>query len=263
MRKVIGELKWVLVKGYPQISGQEGIEQLTVKYTARSDGIDDLLPEYGSYYINHADPFFERYSNMRLNSRTITPLDSGNVLEITLVYAIPEGELPDFASAVSEEWEYDTQDYDVPIAQHEKYRYCWNHKLIGKIDKTGSLPARPEWFNTAVSAEIGGDSAANYKWIKPGDKPPDGWNVVADETKPGVESFRSGITTVQLIKRSGSKANLERDARSDYTIQAPKETFGRTGIWLRGGSKIRKCGKKWELTVSFLNSKNYDEDLYS
>ena len=263
MRKIIGNLTWVLAKGYPQVSGQDGVEQLTVKYVAKSEGIDEILPDFGSFYVNNADPFFERYVNMRLNSRTITPLDSGNVFEVTLVYAVPEDELPNFASAVSEEWEYDTQDYDVPLAQHDKYRYCWNHKLIGKIDKNGSLPSRPGWFSTAMNGQISGEDATNFKWIKPGDKPPEGWNVVADETKPGVESFRSGITTVQLIKRSGSKANLERDARADYTVQTPKETFGRTGIWLRGGSKIRKSGKKWGLTVSFLNSKTYDTDLYS
>lgn len=263
MRKIIGDLTWVLANGYPQISGQDGVEQLTVKYTAHSDGIAEILPDYGTFYVNNADPFFDRYCNMRLSGRTITPLSSGNVFEITLVYSVPEDELPNFSSTVSTEYEYDTQDYDVPIAQHDKYRYCWNHKLIGKLDKNGSLPAVPGWFETALTSKIDNSDAVNYKWIKPGDKPPDGWNVVADETKPGVESFRSGITTVQMIKRSGSKSNLERDARADYTIQAPAETFGRTGFWLRGGSKIRKSGKKWELTVSFLNSKNYDDDLYS
>ena len=217
MRKIIGDLTWVLANGYPQISGQDGVEQLTVKYTAKADGIAELLPDYGTFYVNNADPFFDRYCNMRLSGRTITPLSSGNVFEITLVYSVPEDELPNFASTVSTEYEYDTQDYDVPIAQHGKYRYCWNHKLIGKLDKNGSLPAVPGWFETALTSKIENADAVNYKWIKPGDKPPDGWNVVADETKPGVESFRSGITTVQMIKRSGSKANLERDARSDYT----------------------------------------------
>ena len=77
-----------------------------------------------------------------------------------------------------------------------------------------------------------------------------------------MESFRRGITTVQWIKRCGNKRKLEKSAQQDYTIQTPKETFGKTGNWLRGGSKIRKNGKKWELTVSFLNSQDYDPDLY-
>ena len=106
------------------------------------------------------------------------------------------------------------------------------------------------------------NSAGVYKWLQPGDKCPEGFVVIARETKPGVESFRRGITTVQWVRRCGCKRKLEKSAALDYTIQMPKETFGKSGLWLRGGSKIRRNGRKWELTVSFLNSMDYDVDLY-
>jgi len=165
---------------------------------------------------------------------------------------------PHFISAMDAAF---TQDYDVPLAQHKNYKYFWNHKLIGKLLKDKS-PITPSWYNEKTTGEITGPDAMKYKWIKPNDKVPDGWCVLTNEGKPGVESFRSGITTVQMIKRSGNKRNLEKSAASDYTMETPKETFGKTGSWLRGGSKIRKSGKRWELTVSYLNSKYYDKDLY-
>lgn len=259
--KLIGDVKWVMMTGYPEVSGTDGVEQLTVKYTANAEGIEDRLPEYGSFYENSAAPFFDRYTGLKLSTRSIKPMDSGNVFEITLGYILPENLLPNFTSTVSEEWEYDTQDYDVPLAQHKNYKYFWNHKLIGKLLKDKS-PITPSWYNEKTTGEITGPDAMKYKWIKPNDKVPDGWCVLTNEGKPGVESFRSGITTVQMIKRSGNKRNLEKSAASDYTMETPKETFGKTGSWLRGGSKIRKSGKRWELTVSYLNSKYYDKDLY-
>jgi len=256
--KVIGNISRVLCPGYPQISGTDGIETLTVKYTVDEEGMDDL-PEYGDPYANVAAKWFSRYDGMRLNSRIIAPLESGDVFEVTLTYAFPDADLPDVSASLSEDWECDTQDYDVPIARHGRYRCCWNHKLAVKSGQSIQIPG---WFETAVNDVMNPADAAVYKWLKPGDKCPDGYVIIASETKPGVESFRRGITTVQWIRRCGSKRKLEKSAQLDYTIQTPKETFGKSGRWLRGGSKIRKNGKKWELTVSFLNSQDYDTDLY-
>lgn len=257
--KVIGNIRWVLCKGFPQVSGNDGIEQLTIKFTANEEGLADNLPEYGDLYVNPGASWFQRYDGMRLTGRNIAPLDSGDVFEVTLTYAYNDNELPDTSASLSEEWEYDTQDYDVPLAKHQNYRFCWNHKLAAKISAGSSVP---EWFETAVNELLDKSSASVYKWLKPGDKCPEGYKIIAQEKKSGVEAFRRGITTVQWIRRCGNKRTLEKSAQLDYTIQTPKETFGKTGQWLRGGSKIRKNGKKWELTVSFLNSKDYDVDLY-
>ena len=257
--KVIGNVRWVLCSGYPQVSGTDGIEQLTVKYTVDEDGME-AVPEYRDFYVNRsASRFFAKYERMRLKGKSIVPLESGDVFEVTLTYAHDDNDVPDAGATVHEEWEYDTQDYDVPLAKHTKYRYCWNHKLAAK---TSAGAAVPGWFETAKNEVMDAGTGDTYKWLKADDKCPDGYTVIAQETKPGVESFRRGITTVQCIKSSCSKRKLERSAQQDYTIKRPKETFGKDGQWLRGGSKIRKNGKKWELTVSFLNSRDYDVDLY-
>ena len=252
---ILGNVDWVLCKGYPQLSGSDEHEQITVKYTAGTEGFS--LPGYGSAYVAAAG-WDSQFSGMHLTGRSVVPLDSGSVLEVTLVYEYNENDIPD--AIIRDEWEYDTQDYDVPLAKHSKYLYCWNHKLAAKTSAGSSVPA---WFETAKNEVLAGRDAQNYKWLRPSDKCPEGYSVIAQETKRGVESFRRGITTVQWVRRCSSKAKLAKEAQNDYTIQTPKETFGKTGKWLRGGSKIRKNGRKWELTVSFLNSKDYDVDLYN
>ena len=266
--KVIGNINWVLCKGYPQVSGSDGVDQLTVRYTVSEDGLASL-PEYGDLFaggnpgdadqpLPGASGWLEKYRNMRLQGRNIAPLDSGDVFEVTLTYAFDDDEHPDDDAPVKEEWECDTQDYDVPLAQHPKYLYCWNHKLAAK---SGS--SIPGWFSTATDDVMSKSDAAVYKWLKSDDKCPEGYAVIAKQTKKaGVESFRRGITTVQWIKRCASKSKLQASAAADYTMQTPKETFHKTGLWLRGGSKIRKNGRFWEMTVSFLNTQDFDVDLY-
>lgn len=252
---ILGSGGWVLCKGYPQLSGSDETDQMTVKYAVRAGSFS--LPDYGSAYSPVAG-WDSQFSSMHLTGRNVAPLDSGEMLEVTLTYEYNDDDIPD--AVIRNEWEYDTQDYDVPLAQHPKYLFCWNHKLAAKTSAGSAVPA---WFETAKSDVLGKADAEKYKWLKPGDKCPEGYAVIAREKKPGVESYRRGITTVQWIRRCRSKKKLEKEAAKDYTIATPKETFGKTGNWLRGGSKIRKNGRKWELTVSFLNSKEYDKDLYS
>ena len=255
--KVIGKIDWVLCKGYPQISGSDGVDQLTVKFHTDEQGLSSL-PNYRDNYVNRAAAWFTRYECMHLTGRSIVPLDSGDVFEVTLTYGYDSNDIPNTDDTLKEDWECDTQDYDVPIGQHEKYRYCWNHKLAAK---TSAGTGVPSWFESATSDVLSSADSAVYKWLKRDDKCPDGYAVIAAATKKA-ESFRRGITTVQMIRRCASKIKLQASARYDYTIQTPKETFGKSGYWLRGGSKIRKNGKYWELTVSFLHTQDFDTDLY-
>ena len=55
MRKIIGDLTWVLANGYPQVSGQDGVEQLTVKYIAKSEGVNEILPDFDRDRVHPSD----------------------------------------------------------------------------------------------------------------------------------------------------------------------------------------------------------------
>lgn len=255
--KLVGNPDWVIQPDYPELSGEEGDEQVTVKIVATAKGLQENLPFYGDPFKSD-DPFFSGYRFLVLTTRTVKCDAGRKTYSVTLSYGTPDGSDSNTEATVRREVEYQTQDVDIPLEQHPKYRTCWNHVLLAKI----GIDATPEWWGTATDTKISSADAQNFAWGKPGDQPPDGWYCRVAETKKGVESYRQGICTVNAIDRSTNKNYLTRSAQKDYTIQTPPDTFGRSGQWLRGGSLIRKNGRYWELSVSYLNSLVWDKDLY-
>ena len=156
---------------------------------------------------------------------------------------------------VRKNYEMSTEDMDVPLEQHKDYRTNWNHVLLAK----SGLNEVPEWWGTATDTVVDGE---DYCWAKPGETK-EGWHVVAAETMPGVESWRNGAVTVTVTKTCRSREGFDREAKKqDYTIGKPGKTFGVTGKWLRGGSNIRREGRRWVMTVAYINCKKYQEELY-
>lgn len=255
--KLIGKVDWVIQPDSPELSGQEGDETVTVKVTATSKGLVNL-PQYGAPFESK-DPFFAQFSYLVLTGRSVRLDKGGKTYSVTLTYGTSEGSENNTEAVVRREVEYSTQDADIPLAQHPNYRVRWNHVLIAKKGTASS----PSWWTNASDKAISSDDAGKYAWAKPDEKVPEGWYCLLAETKRGVEAYRSGICTVSEISRSTNKSYLERSAAKDYTIQTPPDTFGRPGQWLRGGSSIRKSGRYWELSVSYLNSKKWDEELYN
>ncbi len=254
--KLIGNADWIVQKGFPKLSGQDGAETVTVEVVATPEGMVNL-PSYGDNFFGY-DGFFSQFDKLVLRGREVAWMEGKQTYLIKLTFS-PEDSLENTDAVVTQEVEYDTQDVDVPIGQHEKYVTNWNHCLCGR---NGTLTV-PAWWKTAKDLVIAPEEAKNYKWIKPDDDPGAGWYILKGPEKKDVESYRSGICTVMLTQRSTNKGRLARSAEKDYTIQSPPDTFGRPGEWLRGGSKIRKGGRQWELNVNFLNSKKIDKDIYS
>lgn len=255
--RLVGNPDWVVQPEYPELSGQNGDETITLQIIATAAGMVNL-PSYGEEFKSD-DPFFSSFSWLVLTTRTVKAIPGKQTYLVTLVYTTPDNAAVNYEATVSAEVEYTTQDVDIPLAQHENYRMCWDHVLIARSD-TNHVPG---WYFTATDQKIPDDYAGKYAWMKPGDKIPDGWICAAAETKPGVESFRQGICTVTETRKSTNKNYLSRSSKSDYTIQKPPDTFGRPGEWLRGGSSIRKNGRYWELTVAYLNANRWDRDLYN
>lgn len=253
MVKIIGDIGIMMCPGYPSLSGTDSCEQITVKFTFSADRMFEL-PNYGSCFQHEDYKFFERFSHLKLRQRTVVPLPGGSLYEVTLVYA--EDESSSSEAVIKEEVSYKTQDVDIPLEQHKNYRTCWKYQLAGKNDS----PV-PGWWKTATTQEIPSADRGRYLWIKPGEKPKDGWSVLKDRTKPAT-SYRAGVTTVSVTQRTTNKKKLEKSARLDYTVQSPPDDFGRGGYWLRGGSEIKKEGRYWVLSVTYLNTRIIDKDIY-
>jgi hypothetical protein len=257
MAKVIGIIEMRPRPGFPTLKGSDGDEVLAMQYTCSEDELT-AIPEYGDNFTDSRYPFFTALTSHVLDKRNITRDKSGELYTLELEYRSPAGDANSPSGPVMEEWDYETQDYDVPIEQHPNYRTCWNYRFI--VIK-GETPD-PELHSAATDTELTEGEAEKYAWIRLGDKVPVGWYEWGSPQKKAVESYRAGITTVNRIWRCSNLKKLTVDINKDYTISAPDKTFGKTGEWLRGGSKIKKEGRMWVLTVSYLNIKEIDRDIY-
>ena len=257
MSRIVGEITQVLEPGYPELSVQDGVATVTVVYTVSADWLAARMPRSGSSFPGvEGYEFFKRFARTTLSSYTVKPKPGGQLYTLTLVYTDDDNDDED--AVVKSEVEYETQDDPTPLEMRSNYRTCWNHQLCAK--GTTSIPA---WWGTATSEVIPAADCDSYEWIKPGGRARDGWGIIKEETKPGVENRLSGKTIVHVIQRCASLRKLVKSAEKDYTIQTPPKVFNRPGEWLRGGSSITKNGKLWELRVDFYNALAIDRDLYS
>lgn len=254
--KLIGDVDWIVQPGYPELSGQNGDESITVKVIATYRGLSDYLPSYGAPYTD-SDPFFSRFGYLMLTGRTVTAERGKMTYLVNLTYSVSDSVDASPDAPIREEWERDGDEIDAPLEQHPKYRVSWDHRLIAREGVT----AIPTWALTTATTVIPEAQRADYGWIKRGDTVPEGWGEVQENQKPA-ESYLFGAIIVICIKRCTNKRRLERDAEKDFTRQVPAETFDLTGQWLRGLSKIRKEGRDWVLTVTYRFSKVVDNDLY-
>ncbi len=256
MSKILRLEECTLEQGYPEITVQEGVVTMTLQYAVTPEFAMENLPLTDSF-LDSADlpDYAARYSRLKLSTYTLKPKSSGKVLTLQMVYTDESNNDSDVT--VRQTVEYDTQDEVLALETLPNYRTCWNHQLCAKK----GCPV-PSWWSTATDTLIPSQDQGNYEWIKPGDRTKNGFEILKTEIKAGVEGKQSGVLTVHVTQRCANLGKLIRSARKDYTIQNPPEDFDRPGEWLRGGSKIVKSGKMWELTVDYKNAQKIDRDLY-
>lgn len=259
--KIVGELRkahaLVPQPGYPKVTATEEGFSVQVRYVCSPAELR-YLPRIGEAYTGETGIRHEGDKLVLSELRAEPKADAAGPWTADLTYT-PEPLCDEVTgsgrSLVRKTYELHTEDQDVPLAQHPRYRMCWDHVLAAR--NGGAVPA---WWSSATSAA---DCAEGYQWLRPGDAVPEGWTVLAAETKPGVTAFRSGVVRVSLAKTCLTRKAFDEEARrQDYTIGRPGKTFGVAGRWLRGGSTIRRNGRLWELTVDYINAKAIDTDLY-
>ena len=176
MAKVVGTIQLTAQPGFPQLSGADGDETITMKYRC-SDADLASLPDYGDTFSDSNHPYFTTFTGNILETKNITRDKSGEFYDVTLTYKRSEGSPGAVPSGpVMEEWDYDTQDKDVPIEQHPNYLTKWNHVIIAR---TGTNVAYSGW-NTDTGKDPNVMSKENvkiYRWIKPDDPVPNGWEL--------------------------------------------------------------------------------------
>ena len=255
--KLIGRIGWVMQPGYPELSGEEGDETITERYVVGASEIG-AIPLPGTAYANAEHSFFNAFSGLRLQSRTVRAMAGGKTYEVVLVYAYPPGMAPLGDTEVYESVEYSTREFSAPLNQHPDYRYNWDHKLLAAEGVVSS----PSWWSTAVDDRMKEEESRQWRWARPDESVPDQWRVLLPEEKPGITSYLTGVAVVTHTCRSASRTKLIRKIADDFHIATPPETFGATGFWLRGGSSMRKEGRYWVQRVTYTNTSKLDGDIY-
>lgn len=256
MHKLVGTLDGLtMCPGYPQLTINENSEELRVNYTASSSAD---IPQIGSYFTS-SDAGMSVFSgrNLPLTSIKITPLPGYSGYKLELVYSRDASD-DNSDYQVKTEYEYSTEEIQYPLAEHPNYLVQWDHQLIA----ANGITTIPAWWSTLTSAVVPAADAANYKILRRGDAAPEGWDVLAQPAKPA-DSYLRGCPVVTVTRRAASKNKFTADAANDFTRATPPQRFGiSTGEWLRGGSSIRKDGRKWVQVVSYRHAPAVDHDLY-
>jgi hypothetical protein len=257
MAKLVGSITWEAQPGYPTLEGELNNERIVAKYTAPPSNIKKYLPDYGSGFKDSRFPYLSDFGHLRLSDYSVIPRSGSKLVEVTLTYTSPDGSFA--RDDQDDEVTYNTDEEPLPLEKHSGYRMNWNHDLHAKV----SVNESPVWWESAAAGHVPPGDDPDYKWVSPGEQPASEWKKLIAATKPGVENYLRGRTTVHWKKYSRFRKTLQRIADQDYTKQSPPDTFGRSGEWLQGGSSIRKEGRLWVLEVTYINAPTgWDNDLY-
>lgn len=259
--KQVGTITVVRAPGYPQLTYSDQEPSIEDEYVVATDQIA-AMPAMASVFDDAAYPFMVGLACV-LRTKKITPKSGGTLWTVHLSYKLPdEANVGNDTSEVSNEIEMDTEDIEVPLAQHTDYLLNWDHLLLVKSSDTQE--AAPDWWATAKTKELTSEESKKYKMIKADADVPDGWRVIGkqDADMVGTTHYLAGVTVVTSTKRSRNKALLQEDASKDYTIQTPPDTCGKSGSWLRTGTKMSKEGRRWAARVAFKNAAKINTKLY-
>lgn len=262
--KQVGRINLEPQPGYPKITATEDSYTLVVRYACTTTQVRGL-PKVGSAWTRGftVPNGLGKLVLSDLKVESMKGEDGPWMAELTYT---PEALYDEVNGDIFTTYELVTEDMDVPIEQHPDFRTRWKYSLIYRKEKgkNNSFAAAAFWPVATSPSIVSSDGDPGVAWILPGDQlPGKDWRVFGVAEKHGVDSYRAGVAKVRMVRTCPRRGPLEAEARSvDYKISTPKVTFGLAGKWLRGGSSIRRNGRKWELTVEYINSLDIDTDIY-
>lgn len=257
--KQVGTIDRELQPGYPKVTAADDNYTLQFRYVCSARAVRDL-PAVGSAYTG----IFKvpnAVGKLVLSDLKAEPMKDEEGPWIAELNYTPEALYDEVDGDIFTTYELVTEDMDVPIEQHPNFLARWKYCAAAKKTRIGYVF---HFFDSKDSVIISSSGDPTNAWILPGDQlPGKGWKFMHMAEKPGVEAYRAGVAKVRMVRTCPRREPLEAESRSvDYKIAEPKVTFGLKGKWLRGGSSIRRNGRKWELTVEYINSIDIDPDLY-
>ena len=256
--KQVGRINLEPQPGYPKVTATEDNYTLLFRYACSASAVRSL-PRVGSAYTG-VFKVPSGVGKLVLSDLKAEPVKGENGPWMAELTYTPEALYDEVNGDIFTTYELVTEDMDVPIEQHPDFRARW--KYCAAYKKGHPFPST--WWENSKSTVIVSSDDPVYMWILPGDQlPGKEWRFFGMAEKHGVDSYRAGVAKVRMVRTCPRRGPLEAEARSvDYRISTPKVTFGLAGKWLRGGSSIKRNGRKWELTVEYINSLDIDTDIY-
>ena len=147
-------------------------------------------------------------------------------------------------------------------APNNAYRTHWNHYLIGK-----NTTVAPLWYLDATDILIPSADIGKYAWVKTLGEvdQANGWDVVGDMSKPGVEYFELSYytVTVSAAYRSASSAGSAINKSINRIFTNFQYDFGLGGEWKLDDAQVYYSGKSWIGTNTYSRAVDeWDRDLY-
>ena len=150
-----------------------------------------------------------------------------------------------------------------PLETHPEYRAKWNHFLFAR----SGITAIPAWYEEAADTLIPAADRDKYFWFRDPGAADDTLVLLAEPTKPGIESFDIAVYTVTETARFRTASAAGAMVASKLNrLGTPSETFGNSGgNWKCDDAEVSWNGKYWLARLSWTSSANsdgWDEDLY-
>lgn len=205
--------------------------------------IADLGEEDDGYLIDYSMEHKVPYSRIELTYSTLPP----------------DGSLPALQRIINKPQYYlDSSPNNIPLNQLSNYLTKWNYDLASK----DGITAIPSWWNTAKTTVIPVADRANYQWLKDSPQAPDGWSIIANATKQGLEEKLNFAAVIREERWCRSM-----DVAIKYIVRktskiTPAQTYSYTGEWLAQPSTVAPEGKLFHVTTLYINQTTWDADVY-
>ena len=152
------------------------------------------------------------------------------------------------------------------LESHPDYRTRWNHRLCA----APGVVTLPDWYYTATTTLIPAAAAERYCWSSSASEPPQDasgvWQVLAEATKPGIDSYDAAAYTVVETARFRTATTAGRMVADVLNrIGTPANTFGISGgSWKCDDAEVSWNGKCWiaRLTWTRSDGSGWDPELY-
>ena len=254
--KLKGTPEWVLQIGYPKVTK----ESVDFKYIALISTLSQHLPEYGDGCPETGLTPLSEYGDWVLKEKPHEPLAGDMVCEVNLKYQqrdenkdpIPDSGIPVYSAT--------TSTFEKPIATHPNYKTFWNYCLARKIGCTAPFNNYQEATGVLVA------DAENFKWVSDPNSLPDGWKIVTDRGKSGVEAYLYPSSVIQEKRFYTSMGRADNALADVAKLKVPPVRFGLSNgaeHWMCMGASVQKEGEYWTATKTYQFLDKWDEDIYN